>query len=323
MGAAKMNQDEPRDQCANVQKKQEVLPEEPTTPSISYPDESFNLIISTLTKTERQDVKIDELQLKAKTFAAENKKIATSVIRLEEKISTALRLQEERLRAENEQGETTRTQLLSKALRTAFATVLLLIASNFVSSYFQVKAEKSRQLFNARADTYKSIIDQLGSIESDAKKLQWEISDVEASQSTGINPSGILEAQARIFIDRSLDISQRLQGLPFPPEWNNTKTAEGLAAQQAWYEVYALIGCLERTPSDIQPSKRRSVKGTIDLAVQEGKLDPVSAAKIAKSAVDKLPCSRNFQPGLIQTLRARTAEAAWKHLSDDTVSSFF
>ncbi len=281
-------------------------------------------VVSALGRIDIQEVKIGELDSSSAKLKSEQDHLAALVQQLDAQVSAMAKLREEDLRRREMAREETRKELFSKGAKTLIATVSLLVLSNFVTSFFQIRADKSRQLFSATSDLYKNLMGELGSIETDATKLRWDIADAESSRVPGVNQGGLLEAQARLFTDQSLGILQRLQSLPFPPEWKDVHTDQGLALQQAWYEMYALIACLERSPlSSPGSDSKRSVNKTLERAVHDGMIDEAAAAKIRATAIDTPPCSRNFQPELIQALRARTAEAEWKHLKGDPLSSLF
>lgn len=219
------------------------------------------------------------------------------------------------------------SRALSKSIRTAAYAVFILILSNFVSKFFDIQAERSRQEFSAKADLLQGIIRETGSLEEEARKLQWQLADEESIAPPGYNKPGLLYTQSRLYGGRARDLLQRFQGMTFPHEWDDPSTTQGTAKQKAWYEVYALMACLERSsldrsPDDVQ-SSQRSVKKALDYGLEKGELTKELAAEIKENSDDTPPCAAKFSPEVFGVVRARASEATWNHFERGFWSWFF
>jgi hypothetical protein len=237
-------------------------------------------------------------------------KLAAAVASLEARAAAQSEFERER-----SQTSQTRWMVFVKASRTLAASIMLLVIGNFVTSCFQMKSEKSRQLFAARLEIYKAVSTGLGSLETDARKLQWDIADAETQPD-------LLDAERRQFVDRSGDILERLQALPFPPDWQGTETDDWFAVQHAWYTVYALMACLDNGSGTIKGSTR-SLKDEVAQALSAGKLDSRTSKRLLVAVTDRPPCSENFHHEVFQSLRAHVATAEWRLLTSDPVSRIF
>ncbi len=290
--------------------RKEDKPEE--TASVSEPSrQAIDRVLSALTDAAVQKERLLEVSSTNSRLLADYGDMASALTRLEAQVAVTSKQQ-----GEQAQANESRKRLFSRAIRAFAVSVLLLVLSNFATPYFQFKAEKSRQLFSAESDLYKSLLSNLGSIESDARKLQWAVADAESQ-----GQSDLLEAQQRIFLEQAGNILERFQGLGFPPEWEESKE-DSFAVQQPWYKIYALMSCLEKG-SHAPLSPTRSVKAAVGQALRSGQLDKESAQKIIATAVETPPCASNFKPEVFQRLKARAARGEWEHLTNDPISRLF
>lgn len=218
------------------------------------------------------------------------------------------------------------TRSLNKSIKAAVIAIFMLILTNLVGSFFQIQAERSRQVFSAKTDLLQSIIRETGSLEEEARKLQWRLVDEESMIPPGADKRGLLYAQARIYKEQARDLLQRFQSMAVPREWKDSTKPQGIAKQKAWYELFALITCLEKSAVDRENSETSpvsSMRAALDYGIRHKELTLDLANEIEKEALATPPCADKFSPEVFQSVQASASAATWEHFEGGWLSWLF
>ena len=267
---------------------------------------------------------IDKLSLVARQSQAEEEKIRERLAVLEHRESSLREKMESHLqRRDHDLKELGREQrhlwanLAQKGGRGLFLTVLLLVLTGSVNSYFESRAHATRQAYDAKATLLKSIVDEFSSMETEARQIQWDIADLEASEPIREGDTAINEGQARIYIDKVNRMIDKLDGMMLPPDWGSGATPQGEAKLEAWFRLYALSLCIDQSSlAQSYKGAKKEFEANLADVHDRGKLSEDQVAKMNGNIPIDPPCADHFEPEIFQELKTFASSAAWHHFGE-------